>query len=98
MIRHRLFLAVAGLAISGFTACGGGAASQPGNSTPPPPSTFQETSSDASGTRNHGLQPAIEFWADPDDAAGAGERRVQHHLNYRSLPVSGNHGDPAGAL
>src|SRR5216683_2578376 len=50
MIRHRLLLAVAGLAISGFTACGGGAASQPGNSTPPPPSTFQETSSDASGT------------------------------------------------
>ena len=50
MIRHRLLLAVAGLVISGFTACGGGAASQPGNSTPPPPSTFQETSSDASGT------------------------------------------------
>src|ERR1700674_311579 len=49
MIRHRLLLAVAGLVISGFTACGGGAASQPGNSTPPPPSTFQETSSDASG-------------------------------------------------
>ena len=49
MNRHRVLLAVAGLLVSGFTACGGGG-SQPGNTTPPPPSTFKETSPDASGT------------------------------------------------
>ncbi len=49
MNRNRVLLAVAGLLVSGFTACGGGG-SQPGNTTPPPPSTFKETSPDASGT------------------------------------------------
>jgi cytochrome c peroxidase len=49
MNRHWVLLAVAGLLVSGFTACGGGG-SQPGNRMPPPPSTFKETSPDASGT------------------------------------------------
>ena len=46
------------------------------------------------GSQDRGLQPAAEFRADPDDAAGAGERRVQHHRHHRSLPMPGNHGDP----
>jgi cytochrome c peroxidase len=50
MNRKRVLLAVAGLLVSGLTACGGGG-SQPSNpTTPPPPSTFKETSPDASGT------------------------------------------------
>jgi cytochrome c peroxidase len=50
MNRHRALLVVAGLLLSGFTACGGGGTgSQPGNPTPPQP-TFQETSPDPSGT------------------------------------------------
>src|ERR1700687_1695478 len=50
MNRHRVLWAVAGLLMSGFTACGG-TGSQPSNpTTPPPPSTFKETSPDASGT------------------------------------------------
>ena len=48
MNRHRILLAVAGLVMSGFTACGG-TGSQPGSVTTPP-STFQEASPDASGT------------------------------------------------
>jgi cytochrome c peroxidase len=54
MNRHRALLALAGLVMSGFVACGVGTGSQPGNAAPttpqPPPSTFQETSPDASGT------------------------------------------------
>src|SRR6202521_2485323 len=50
MNRHRVWLAVGGLVISCFAACGGGGQSQPGNPTPPPPSTFKETSPDPSGT------------------------------------------------
>ena len=38
-----------------------------------------------------GLQPVAEFWADPHVVAGAGERRVQHHRDHRSLPVSGDY-------
>jgi cytochrome c peroxidase len=50
MIRHRVSLAVAGLAVASFTACGGnGTTTQPPVVTPPP-STFQETSADASGS------------------------------------------------
>jgi cytochrome c peroxidase len=47
MNRHRALLLIAGLVISGFTACGG-SASQPGN-VMIPPQTFQEISPDASG-------------------------------------------------
>jgi cytochrome c peroxidase len=47
MIRRQALLAVAGLVISGFTACGG-TGSQRGGTTPP--TTFQETSPDPSGT------------------------------------------------
>jgi cytochrome c peroxidase len=50
MNRHQVLLAVAGILVSGFTACGG-TGSQPSNpTTTPPPSTFKETSPDASGT------------------------------------------------
>jgi cytochrome c peroxidase len=48
MNRHRVLLAVAGLVMSGFTACGG-SGSQPGSVTTPL-STFQEATPDASGT------------------------------------------------
>ncbi len=47
MNRPRALLAVAGLAMAGFTACGG-TGTQPPVVTPPP-RTFQETSPDASG-------------------------------------------------
>src|SRR6476619_6517371 len=45
MTRRQALLAVAGLLISGFTACGG-----PGSGATTPPTTFQETSPDPSGT------------------------------------------------
>jgi cytochrome c peroxidase len=48
MNRHRALLAVAGLVMSGCTACGG-TGSQPPTVTPPP-GTFRETSPDASGS------------------------------------------------
>ena len=47
MIRRQALLAVAGLLISGLTACGGTGS---GGTTPPPPTTFQQTSLDPSGT------------------------------------------------
>jgi cytochrome c peroxidase len=52
MNRNRVLLALAGLLISGFTACGGGTSSSGGSGTvtPPPPTTFKQTSPDASGT------------------------------------------------
>jgi cytochrome c peroxidase len=50
MNRHQVLLAVAGLLVSVFTACGG-TGSQPSTPTPPAtPSTFKETSPDSSGT------------------------------------------------
>ena len=50
MNRHQVLLAVAGLLVSVFTACGG-TGSQPNSPTPPAtPSTFKETSPDPSGT------------------------------------------------
>src|SRR6266404_4403622 len=50
MNRHQVLLAVAGLLVSVFTACGG-TGSQPNTPTPPAtPSTFKETSPDPSGT------------------------------------------------
>jgi len=50
MNRHQVLLAVAGLLVSVFTACGG-TGSQPSTPTPPAtPSTFKETSPDPSGT------------------------------------------------
>src|ERR1700732_424301 len=50
MNRRQVLLAVAGLLVSGFTACGG-TGSQPSTPTPPgTPSTFKETSPDPSGT------------------------------------------------
>ena len=47
---------------------------------------------------HRGLQPVAEFWANPDVVAGAGERRVQHHRDHRSLPVSGDYRRQPGAL
>src|ERR1700730_8431095 len=50
MNRHQVLLAVAGLLVSVFTACGG-TGSLPSTPTPPAtPSTFKETSPDSSGT------------------------------------------------
>jgi len=50
MNRYQVLLAVAGLLVSVFTACGG-TGSQPNTPTPPAtPSTFKETSPDPSGT------------------------------------------------
>ena len=50
MNRHQVLLAVAGLLVSAFTACGG-TGSQSSTPTPPAtPSTFKETSPDPSGT------------------------------------------------
>ena len=48
MNRHRVLLAVGGLVMAGFTACGG-ARSTTGNVTTPP-SSFHETAQDPSGT------------------------------------------------
>ena len=56
MNRHPILLAVAGLVISGFTACGGAGSSSSLPTTPqspppnPPPSTSLQTFPDASGT------------------------------------------------
>ena len=48
MNRKQVWLAVAGVLISAFTACGGGAST--GGNLTPPPSSFHETSQDPSGT------------------------------------------------
>ena len=49
MNRHWVLLAVAGLLVSGFTACGGGTSSPPVSGTPIP-SNFTETSPNPTGT------------------------------------------------
>lgn len=51
--RRSVYLAVAGLVLSGFTACGGGKVSQPATpsqSTQPQPTTFLQTFQDSSGS------------------------------------------------
>ena len=48
MNRKQVLLAVAGVLVSGFTACGGGGST--GENVTTPPSSFHETSPDASGT------------------------------------------------
>ena len=58
MNRHRVVLAIATLAMAGFTACGG-TNSQPANVTTPP-STFKETSPDSSGVLETFSQQSID--------------------------------------
>jgi cytochrome c peroxidase len=51
MNRNSILLAVAGIVISGLTACGGGKVSQPSAPSQPPPSvTFLQTFQDSSGS------------------------------------------------